>query len=405
MISIMKGTFGFQDSQICRLRDDRGDSMPTRANMLKAMQWLTGGAQAGDEMFFHYSGHGGQMEDKKGDELDGKDETLIPCDFQQAGQITDDELHSNIVQNLPKGCRMWVVLDCCHSGSALDLRYKVELSADGRSAKIRKKEKPRINSVGEKPTKAMVIMLSGCKDNQTSADIGAGRLGVQKAAGAMTTAFKHTVTPTISCHKLLQNMRKYLKRNNFTQVPQLSSEQYVQLDNGYVAYEGRSKKKWKKGAAERPFALHQQGQGSVPPAPHTVAAPAHQSAGATASAAASGGDRPPRRRAVSIGINYIGMRCQLSGCINDSDTFIRLLTSSFGYRVEDIRQLRDDHPERMPTKKNMKRRCAGLWTEPLRGTICFSTTAAMGASRPTGAMMRKTGKMRLLCLATTSMQE
>merc|ERR1719379_2979841 len=268
IIGIMKDTFGFMDSQICRLRDDRRNCMPTKANVLKAMHWLTEGAGTGDEMFFHYSGHGGQMEDKKGDELDGKDETLIPCDFQQAGQITDDELHSNIVQNLPKGCRMWVVLDCCHSGSALDLRYKVELSADGRSAKIRKKEKPRINSVGEKPTKAMVIMLSGCKDNQTSADIGAGRLGVQKAAGAMTTAFKHTVTPTISCHKLLQNMRKYLKRNNFTQVPQLSSEQYVQLDNGYVAYEGRSRKKWKKGAAERPFALHQQGQGSVPPAHH-----------------------------------------------------------------------------------------------------------------------------------------
>jgi len=272
MIGIMTSVFGFQESQICRLRDDRGDCMPTRENMLKAMQWLTGGAQAGDEMFFHYSGHGGQMEDRKGDELDGKDETLIPCDFQHAGQITDDELHASVVHNLPKGCRLWVILDCCHSGSALDLRYKVELSANGRSAKIKKKEKSRITTVGQKPTKAEVIMLSGCKDSQTSADIGAGSLGVKKAAGAMTTAFKHTVDPTISCHKLLQRMRRFLKRNDFDQVPQLSSEQYIQLDSGFVEYEGKSKAKFRPGA-KVPFAA--KGKAPTATGPSSPRKPSH----------------------------------------------------------------------------------------------------------------------------------
>lgn len=37
-------------------------------------------------------------------------------------------------------------------------------------------------------------------------------------------------------------------------------------------------------------------------------------------------------------------------CINDSDTFISLLTDEFGYDIADIRQLRDDHPQRMPTR-------------------------------------------------------
>ena len=37
-----------------------------------------------------------------------------------------------------------------------------------------------------------------------------------------------------------------------------------------------------------------------------------------------------RRRAVTIGLNYIGLKCQLSGCINDSDTFISLLTEAPG---------------------------------------------------------------------------
>ena len=48
------------------------------------------GVRPGDYLFFHYSGHGGQQADKDGDEADGKDETLVPLDYQTAGQITDD---------------------------------------------------------------------------------------------------------------------------------------------------------------------------------------------------------------------------------------------------------------------------------------------------------------------------
>ena len=36
------------------------------------------------------------MADDSGDEADGRDETLIPVDFQQTGQIRDDEV---------RGCR------------------------------------------------------------------------------------------------------------------------------------------------------------------------------------------------------------------------------------------------------------------------------------------------------------
>ena len=33
--------------------------IPTRANMIAAMQWLVRDAQPNDSLFFHYSGHGG----------------------------------------------------------------------------------------------------------------------------------------------------------------------------------------------------------------------------------------------------------------------------------------------------------------------------------------------------------
>lgn len=231
MVGILKETFGFHDTEICRLRDDRANMMPTKANILASLRWLTTGASAGDELFLHYSGHGGQQQDKDGDEQGGKDDTLIPCDFQSAGQITDDELHAHIVEPLPKGVKMWVILDCCHSGTALDLPYKVQVSGDGKSVQLAK-------SKYRKGGHAEVVMLSGCKDSQTSADVQAGSMGVAKAAGAMTTAFRHCITPTIACDELILRMRDYLRRNSFQQVPQMSSEQYLQMDNTFIGFSG-----------------------------------------------------------------------------------------------------------------------------------------------------------------------
>ena len=43
---------------------------PTKQNILAACQWLTAGAQPGDALFFHFSGHGGQTKDLNGDEDD-----------------------------------------------------------------------------------------------------------------------------------------------------------------------------------------------------------------------------------------------------------------------------------------------------------------------------------------------
>jgi hypothetical protein len=80
--------------------------MPTRANILRGMRWLVENARPGDRFFLHYSGHGGFVEDYSefssayrdscvytelgGDEVDGKDETILPVDHEKEGQIVDD---------------------------------------------------------------------------------------------------------------------------------------------------------------------------------------------------------------------------------------------------------------------------------------------------------------------------
>lgn len=109
--------FGYKQDDIVMLVDDARNprQIPTRANMIAAMQWLVAGAKPNDSLFFHYSGHGGQTKDTDGDEDDGNDEVIYPLDFKQAGHLVDDDLHTLLVKPLPAGCRLTAIFDSCHS--------------------------------------------------------------------------------------------------------------------------------------------------------------------------------------------------------------------------------------------------------------------------------------------------
>jgi hypothetical protein len=90
------------------------------------MRWLVDGAQSNDSLFFYFSGHAIQIEDKDGDELDGSDECMCAMDYDDrtyppAGIIVDDTTHDIMVKPLPQGCRLTAVLDCCNSGTLLGM--------------------------------------------------------------------------------------------------------------------------------------------------------------------------------------------------------------------------------------------------------------------------------------------
>lgn len=124
---------GYQHDDMVILTDETGanhKSVPTRENICAAMHWLVANAQPGDALFFHYSGHGGQEAAVEGDEEDGYNETILPLDFQQTGQMADDELHARLVRPLPVGCRLTALFDSCHSGTALDLPYVYSTSGN-----------------------------------------------------------------------------------------------------------------------------------------------------------------------------------------------------------------------------------------------------------------------------------
>ncbi|CAJ1440356.1 unnamed protein product, partial [Effrenium voratum] len=173
---LLTETYGWSSRDIHTLTDDgRGGGMPTRHNIEQHLRWLVEDARPGDVLFFSFSGHGAQQEDPHGFEEDGMNETILPVDFEHAGMMTDDQISDYIVKPLPAGVRLTGVLDCCHSGTGLDLPF----TWDMRRGMWREEVNP-FHSQGD------VLMFSGCEDDDTSSD--AANM-YSAPGGAMTTAF------------------------------------------------------------------------------------------------------------------------------------------------------------------------------------------------------------------------
>lgn len=221
---------GFQDDSrhMVLLADEGGGHRPTKENILKGFQWLVQGVAPGDVLFFHFSGHGAQVPDKSGMEADGFNETILPVDYSRAGQIADDILWASLVHPLPSGVRMTAIMDCCHSGTGLDLPYEWKMTgkhgSDGRW----------VEDVNPAHSKGDVVLLSGCEDSQTSADA----VDRYTAGGAMTQSFLAAIAenPMPTYPDLLRAIHKHLKRRRFTQRPQLTSTQRFDARNRVFSF-------------------------------------------------------------------------------------------------------------------------------------------------------------------------
>lgn len=235
---LLRSGFVDDSSHMVVLSDDRGDRrdrLPTASNIRKGMQWLIHNSSPGDILFFHFSGHGAQVPDKSGMEEDGHDETILPCDYENSGQIRDDEIWGTMVYPLPAGVKLTAVMDCCHSGTGMDLPLDYNLKKNAW-----KEDTNPCYGRGD------VVLFSGCEDEQTSADVGGGGGGMGKLlggggggygkrepGGAMTQCFiaalQQNPMPTYS--DLIGAVRSHLKRRGFSQTPQLTSNQRFMLES------------------------------------------------------------------------------------------------------------------------------------------------------------------------------
>ncbi len=97
------------------------DPRPTYENIVEAFREITETAQPKEQVYIHYSGHGGHATtiypDLKGE---GQyDEGIVPMDIGSAGRyLRDVELATLLKRMTDKGLVVTVVFDSCHSGGA-----------------------------------------------------------------------------------------------------------------------------------------------------------------------------------------------------------------------------------------------------------------------------------------------
>lgn len=204
---------GFPEENIVMMTDET-PKKPTKGNILEELNNIcTSGAE---NIYIHYSGHGTQVRDLNGDEADGRDEAICPLDFRHCGMITDDVIKAHLMK-VPAGCKVFIVLDCCHSGTGGDLAFNI-VQRKGRLIFARD------NRQAETP--ANVVLMSGCLPHQTSADAYLGG----KAQGALTHAFLFAINhaQVSNWGQLFRTVQKIVKRGRFRQIPHLSSGKHIQ---------------------------------------------------------------------------------------------------------------------------------------------------------------------------------
>ena len=221
------------------------DKQATTKNILNALKILVKDSKPGDILLFHYSGHGSQVpafDWTTSREADGMDEIICPIDLDWEHPIRDQDM-GNIFKNVIKGVNITIILDACHSGTGLRnptsgvvSRYlppppekllmnpkftiddELRLIAPEYNVNDRQTQKRKF--VVTTDLQGDAILLSGCKDHQTSADA----LINGRYHGAFTYYLVYTLARAnydITYIDLITRTGEALKANGYDQVPQV----------------------------------------------------------------------------------------------------------------------------------------------------------------------------------------
>ena len=144
----------------------------------------------------------------------------------KAGFITDDVLRELLVDPIEKvkNVKLTCLLDCCHSGTLLDMRYNYKVSHRPMTSSYN-----IVKDKHYKKTNNKIVVFSGCMDKQYSADAWIDK----KAQGAMTWGFIKIINQykkkNLTYKKFISSLQALLKKNGYDQIPQLSSGNFLEL--------------------------------------------------------------------------------------------------------------------------------------------------------------------------------
>lgn len=241
--------YGFKKADIAILTDQKA----TQAAMQKGIRALVSGGRKGDVLLLHYSGHGANVPDKNGDEADNRDEILCPHDLDWKKPLLDDWLRTTF-DRLRAGVSLTVIMDCCHSGTNtralfpsdakrvpryLPNPWDIMAEESGRKLRGKLSGTLRRSTVATRKRSDIVtvdipeVLVTGCRDTQTSADAFLGGSYNGALTYALTTVLREA-KGDIGHRELHARALVWLKREDFDQVPQLEGRK-DNLDRKFLA--------------------------------------------------------------------------------------------------------------------------------------------------------------------------
>ncbi|MEH6519335.1 MAG: caspase family protein [Halioglobus sp.] len=213
--SILVNKFNFDAANIVELHDEQA----TRDSILAEMNRLADVIAKDDIVVFHYSGHGHQCKVKSEytDEGSGKDNCILPCDDSEPSpegeiwrEIRDYQINDWLQRLASKTRYTTLIFDACHSGTmtrgpastATARSIPTAGRPQSRSAPL---SRAATDEVKRAPGKARpgaggwltlndnYVVISGCRDTQTSKEMYFTRDGESVKHGVLTYNLTHAL--------------------------------------------------------------------------------------------------------------------------------------------------------------------------------------------------------------------
>lgn len=224
----------------------------TKQAMIKALDDLYNRVSDGDIVYFQFSGHGQQIQDDNGDELDGYDEALIPYDaaaqydpvsYKGENHFRDDllgEKLNKIRKKIGQKGSLVVLIDACHSGTATrdaavkrgmeipfltDPKYKPNI-------KINFNQQEQGMLEGFTDGMGTMVVFSACSPNQPNYEMkDANNAGV----GSLSYAFAKSIgdlKPESTYRTLFLKMKAMIQGEIATQIPMIEGDIDLEVFGG-----------------------------------------------------------------------------------------------------------------------------------------------------------------------------
>jgi hypothetical protein len=145
----------YPDCASIRVLTESSELKPTRKNILESIAWLVEDIKPGQHIFFHYSGHGGQLVDKSGAYKSIFENCIYPCKGKKLQIILDDEIRKALIEKVPKGSKCFIVMDSYSGNATISLEHTWQTTEDHTLYYVQDLEMPSLEG--------KIIVLSSCQ--------------------------------------------------------------------------------------------------------------------------------------------------------------------------------------------------------------------------------------------------